>query len=530
MKRIIYIVIAAVLLFTSCDDFLTKYPKDNSSPDDYFKTKMEVEAALTGVYDILGKTGTYGRTLYFELDMSDEGFNALSQQTLDLSLNDYDNSDVKVLNLWSLLYEGISRANYFLVHIDNATADITTADRDRMKGEVSFLRSYYYFLLVSNWGDVPFRLAPLQSTKEKHLAKTDSKIIYAHILKEMEDAYELVDYITKYTYNSRVTKSVVAGILARVNLKMGGYPLKDKTRFAEARKWALKAMEPEHGHKLNPDYKQIFINHCKEAYDTKECIWEVEFGKVATGGQEEEGSVGAINGIGNSDKEFGYSYAAVHVTERYFKLFEPDLDLRRDWTINTYYYGIVGGVANTKVEYPATSIYNRSNAKWRREYEITTPKNVNTTPINFPILRFSDVLLMFAEADNEVNNGPSAEAIDAVNQVRERAYGLLLENPPHPDVDPSLPANMDYTDFKLAIQKERSLELGFEALRRHDLIRWELYLPTMSDLSNEIKTTAPSGYKYAGRTAENTAERHLLLPIPSNEMALNNLMTQNKGW
>ena len=141
-------------------------------------------------------------------------------------------------------------------------------------------------------------------------------------------------------------KSTIAGILARVNLKMAGYPLNKTERFEEARKWALVVMDTQNGHELNPDYKQIFINHCQDIYDTKECLWEVEFGKVATGGQEEEGSLGAITGIGNSDKAFGYSYGAMRTTERYYRSFEEG-DLRRDWTINNYYYGTVNGISNT---------------------------------------------------------------------------------------------------------------------------------------------------------------------------------------
>ena len=204
--------------------------------------------------------------------------------------------------------------------------------------------------------------------------------------------------------------------------------------------------------------------------------------------------------------------------------------MRRDWTINNYYYGTVNGISNTHVPYSDAQIYNRSNAKWRREYETATPKNVGTTPINFPILRYSDVLLMFAEAENEVN-GPTDEAYEAVNQVRRRAYGLNLPVPPA-DIpsDVELPENLDQTDFRLRVQKERSLELGFEALRRFDLIRWGIYISTMRDLSNEIKNTAPSSYKYAGRTADNTSDRHLLLPIPSLEIALNKLMKQNPQW
>lgn len=532
MKKIIYI-LSISLMMMSCNDFLGLNPVDTISPQNYFKTENDINTALAGVYDVLGKTETYGRTMFFELDMSDEGFSNLTTQNNDLSLNDYTAAEGKVANLWAKLYDGINRANLLLENIDNSDLDMAASKKEVAKGQALFLRSYYYFLLVSNWGDVPFRLVSVKSPKDEiHIARTDTKVIYKKILEDMETAFTKVDFITAYKYNSRITKSVVAGILARVNLKMAGYPLQDVSRYAEAKKWALEAMDPIHGHELNPDYKQIFINQCQDKYDIKECLWEVEFGKVATGGQEEEGSVGSINGIGNGDRTFGYSYGAVHVTKYYYNQFEADKDLRRDWTINNYYYGTVGGVANSHVAYSAAQIYNRCNAKWRREYETTLPKNVNTTPINFPILRFSDVLLMFAEADVQSSNSstPSDEAIEAVNKVRRRGYGLNLTTPPNPTVDADLPDNMDKTDFLIAIQKERSLELGFEALRRFDLIRWGTYVSTMSNLANEIINENPSGYIHAARTARNTSERHLLLPIPENEMSLNNKVKQNPGW
>ncbi len=531
MKRLIYILLLTPVLF-SCNDFLDTTPTDFITLDNYYKTESDVNTALTGIYDILGKSYVYGRTMYFEQDIADEGFWLRSTGPItDLAYNNYDPSDLKVEGLWANLYDGVKRANIFLENIDNSDLNMDPEKKKVAKGEATFLRAYYYFLLVSNWGDVPLRLASTTSVNNTNCARTPSSQIYAYIVKDMEKSYDMVNKANAYAHNGRITKSVVAGILARVNLKMAGYPLGDVSRWKEARKWAAVVMDDmDSRHELNPDYKQIFINHCQDIYDTKECIWEVEFNKGSTGGQEEEGSLGAITGIGCSDVEFGYSYASVHVFSAYYNKFATG-DLRRDWTINDYYYG-------TKAEgfvhkpYTAAQIYNRSNAKWRREYETAKPKNTNTTPINFPILRYADVLLMFAEAENEVNNGPTLEAYEAVNEVRRRGYGLYLATPPNPDINADLPPYLDVVDFRTAIQKERTLELGFEGLRKFDLIRWGIYLSTMQNLTNNVRQTAPAGiYMTCGiECAQNTAERHLLFPIPSSEMSLNKLATQNLNW
>src|SRR5690606_32437232 len=228
-----------------------------------------------------------------------------------------------------------------------------------------------------------------------------------------------------------ISKSVVWGILARVNLKMAGHPLRDESRYAEATKWAEKVITEGGGHVLNTDYRDIFIKMCKGEYDTKETLWEVEFNRY-NDSQQEEGSVGSINGIGASAEPWGYSYGAKHATQYYFEMFENytvtingigvtySPDMRRDWTISSYYYQ-----GELKNNYNTSQIYNRMDAKWRREYEPVEPKFNGTTTINFPLLRFSDVLLMYAEADNEIN-GPTETAIEYVNRVRRRAYGKSL--------------------------------------------------------------------------------------------------------
>lgn len=531
MKRIIYslLVLSTLTGAVGCKKFLDKLPTDFQSPENYFKSETDVMVALAGVYDVMGKTNTYSRTMIFENDISDEGFNSLSSSPIDLSFNNYDASHSGVSTMWNLLYQGINRANMFLQNIDNADLVMDEAKRKAAKGDALFLRAYYYFLLTSNWGDVPLRLKPPVDASDVNIARTPSAAIMEQIVKDMEAAAEMLPPSGIYAHNGRVTKSTAWGILARVNLKWAGEPLKNTEKFAEAKKWAEKVMDPANGHVLNPDYKQIFINHAQDRYDIKECIWEVEFSKLSTGGQEEEGTIGVITGIPNSSKEFGYSYGALHVQASYYNSFEAG-DLRRDWTINPFYYGTVGGVANSKVNYSPTQLYNRCNAKWRREYETATPKNLGTSPINFPLLRYADVLLMYAEAENEVN-GPTADAYNAVNAVRKRAFGLTLTTPPDPAAVYELTPGLDQNDFRAAIRMERTHELGFEALRKFDLIRWGIYISTMNVLGAQVNATAPAEWKLkASLAGTNAAERHLLLPIPSAEMSLNKALIQNPEW
>lgn len=523
-KLVLNSLLGGLLLFTGCDKFLQENPTDFVAPSNYYRNEKEVLSALSGVYDILGKSATYGRYLFFEMDMSDQGYFALSSNTQDIALYNYDIGDTKLLNTWSSLYDGINRANMLLENIDKA--EMSDASKEVYRGEALFLRAYYYFVLTSNWGAVPLRLQSTKTPGEVDMAPATLSEIYRQIIQDMETAADKVADVASYPHAGRLSKSAVWGVLARVNLKMAGAPLKDETRYAEAKKWAGKVIALGF-HRLNPDYTQVFKNHSEKVYDLKESIWEVEFSYLS-GSQYEEGSVGSINGIGTANTVIGYSYGAQKIMKPYYDLFKIG-DERRDWNSNDYYYETSPSINRIYYTGSAAAIYyNRCAAKWRREFEKSPVKSTNTSTINFPLLRYADVLLMYAEADNALPGQRSPEADQYVNEVRRRAYGKL--KPAATDITAAdLPADLDELDFQVAIQQERSMEMGFEGIRRHDLIRWGIFVQTMKGLL-PYKASANASYQYGFRTAENITERDTLFAIPRDEMVVNKLMKQNSGW
>jgi len=419
MKKIIYII---VLFFaaglSSCKKFLTKVPTDFVSPENYFNTEAELNTALTGVYDMLGSAGLYGELLWAQFEIAtDESYYKQSGTTTGTHVLVYDASNPSVLSVWKALYSGIERANMVLANINKPT--MSEANRSVAKGEALFLRAYYYFLLASNFGDVPLKLEPTTSLTNMELPRTPIKEVYAKILADMTEAEGLVKPITAYNHPGRISKTAVQGILARVCLKMAGEPLKDVSKYADARTWAKKVIDGGL-HRLNPDYVQIFVNEIQDLYDWKECIWEVEFkGNLLTAGENETGRLGILNGILAQNDDIGYSYSQWNTHLALFNLY-TDQDLRRDWNHAPYSYS---GTTNNKV-FTGWG-YARNVSKWRRELELLKPKNKNYNGVNFPILRYADVLLMFAEADNEIN-GPNAENIAAINDVKRRGVGKVL--------------------------------------------------------------------------------------------------------
>ncbi|WP_129717430.1 RagB/SusD family nutrient uptake outer membrane protein [Pedobacter sp. SYP-B3415] len=528
-KTYTFLLLLILITSGSCKKFLDTQPEDFLSPEYYYTNETQINTALAGIYSVMADTRNeepFYAASYISA-MGTEGDDGYYRKGPDRNIVGqflYNASVPAISHLWSGLYEGINLANLMLERIDGA--DMSPAKKEVARGEAMFLRAYYYFILVSNWGDVPLKLSSTTSPLNNDIERSASKVVYAQITKDMETAYNLVPTATTVGFGGRINKSAVAGILARVYLYWAGAPLNDASKYQNARDWAKKIMDSQE-HTLNPSYQQIFINYAADKYDVKESIWEVEFYGNRTDRPRQAGLVGNYIGIRNTGDEVGNSNANVRATARLYRLYGNG-DLRRDWAIAPFQYTPVN--SSTKVNYSTSAIWNRDAGKYRREYEVFLPKSKGYTPINYPILRYADVLLMFAEAENQLS-GPTAEAVNAVNMVRRRGYG---KNPATADATADLRASQyaDRTAFLQVIQDERSRELCFESLRKYDLIRWGTYLFAMKAVGAEYQSASgvPSDAKNVVPSLQLIDQKHLLWPIPTHDLSLNRKLTQNPGW
>jgi hypothetical protein len=427
MKKILYITVILLSLgMVSCKKFLNTIPTDSLVQSEYYDTPAKLNEALAGVYQPLASAGIYGDNMFDELGAAtDEGFYSRSTQTTGPQVYNFNYGDANVGSFWSELYIGIERANILIKNINVAPMDST--QRQVILGETLFLRGYYYFLLVSNFGDVPLKLTPTSSVTAVNIARTPAKQVYAQILADMTAAEPKVSSIVTLGYGGQVSTTAVDGILARVCLTMAGSPINDATKYADALMWAKK-VQSSGIHSLNPSYRQIFINLTQDIYDIKESMWEVENKGTGADGSGNVNRLGNTNGIAYSlnNNLPGYSYGFINTTAKLFNLYSAG-DIRRDWAIAPYSYNSVT-VPVSDNYFTSAQVYNRNAGKFRREYELSAVLSKNFTPINFPILRYADVLLMLAEAENQVN-GPTATAYDAINQVRRRGFGLNPTTP-----------------------------------------------------------------------------------------------------
>jgi hypothetical protein len=523
------IVIITLLSLNACNTLELK-PEGFISPEVFYKNENEAFMALTGVYNPLANESFYGRDWFYAFNIQDDlGYYDRNYTNEELFLNNFSYTNARVNNLWKNLYTGVNRANSFLENIDRVSFK-DDALKEAYRGEAMFLRAYYYFILSSMWGDVPFRDKSVQSvSQESQIEATSTSDVFNFVVNEMEAAVPKVYDADKLTAVGRISKSTVQGILARVYLKMAGYPLNQgKPAYEKALFWGNEVKKSAK-HSLNTDYTKVFINYAQDVTDVtfRESIWEIEFKGNRLDGHETAGLMGSYNGIYNNDNISedtpGWCYGYLSCTLKLEDLYKlPEDAVRKGWNVAAYRYNYNATTkVRTKTNWTTAQLVYRNAGKFRREYELVSPKAKDYTPINFPVLRYADVLLMIAEADNEINAIPSNLAYECLNLVRKRAM-------------PSAPAVAGLTQgtFRQMIRDERARELCFEGERKNDLIRWGIYVDAMTN--GRTMMVADSRWhvnkKYASAIANYTSERHVLYPIPSSELATNHKMKQSPLW
>jgi hypothetical protein len=441
MKRICILACIVIAGLTSCKKFLDTQPTDFYTTTNYYGTEVQLQQALNGVYGDLMRPELYAQVMGFNfVSTTDE---VMSNRTADgdargLRYN-YDASLVHIANIWRYAYVGINNLNALLDNIDKPTMDASR--RNIIKGQALFLRGFLYFVLTSNYGDVPVVLHT-PAINEVNIPQAKQADVYAQVEKDMKEAELLLkDYtVTQAKFNDVVTLTAVQAMLARVYLYWAGYPQNNAAKYQDVITYTDKVILSGF-HALNPDYRQVFINLATDQYDVRENIWELGSLGAAAGVVNKSGNdIGNFVGIQSTltalDATSYNSAAWVWVTKKLFDAYETDpgntgtskssLDIRRDWNCANYIYN----GTNPRVKAARPNPWQMCAGKFRREYVPQAIRNTNgvggTYNINWPMIRYSDVLLMRAEAENYVN-GP-ANAYNYVNQVRKRGYGLMNGN------------------------------------------------------------------------------------------------------
>ena len=460
---------------TSCNDFLDAENISNSNEEQQFDSTADAFTALIGVYNqVIGDDG-YGQRLNLYFPQSADDFKTSGDYNCNdrrgLSTYGACTSNPDLNKPFLKLYSGIERANLVIKNIPLSSVFQTgsAAEKELMNrylGEAYTLRAQFYYDLIKNWGDVPLQLVPSSDLESVYLPKTDRDVIYEQMLADLATASALVPWRSEAGgSNTRITKAAVKGLRARIALARAGYSLRRDPRimargsnpevYYKIAYDECKDIITKGDHGLNANYEAVF----RALHDnTEDAAHEVIYAVGAFGGNAATDSkIGYYNGMRHSDNSNWKSSCGVNAIATYFYEFGK-FDLRRDIT-----------VASMQINDANQAILSTgvlcTDGKFRKSWTNITGTAQNLA-IDWPMIRYSDILLMFAEADNELNGTPSALAVNAVQQVRNRAYAGNLGQAG------TIPT--DKAGFFNFIVQERLLEFGGEGLRKYDLLRWNL--------------------------------------------------------
>jgi starch-binding outer membrane protein, SusD/RagB family len=489
IKNILTIAVLAVLAISCSDEFLDKAPLDTINTDNYYQTKEDAINAVNGAYQPLQWPKLYNMRMWTTDIMAGNsivgaGGGDDGRETQDMANFVTTTDNPGVLDLFRGPWPGILRSNIVLEKIPSM--DIDESLKNRILGEAHFLRAHYYFILVRFFGDVPLITEPQVPGDDLRPARTDKSLVYDLIIDDLITAKDLLPTKSSYSSNDlgRATKGAATGLLAKVYLTLGEW---ENVVSLSNEVAAL-------GYRLNENYADNFNVYNKNSVES---LFEVQYtgdaGEDFWSNENQASWLSTFQGPRNSGMVAG-GWGWNQPTLEFYNAYEEN-DLRKNATV---FFEDCPDFDGQKYN-PTYSITGFN----LRKFLVTKAASAtyDNSPMNFPVLRYADVLLMKAEALNELNRTSEAEA--PLNEVRERV-GL------------DAVSGKSQSEMKEIILNERRLELAFEGQRWFDLIRvdngqWGL------DFLHSI-----------GKV--NAAEKHLLFPIPLKEIESNPNLTQNPGY
>ena len=482
-----YNLIAIALLgfsFSSCSDFLEQNPQTDLSENDFYKTADDILSAVNGAYSSLQEGDIYGNWYVFGEIPSDNTRNQLSgsvttQNEFDQFYIDTQNS--MIANFWKAAYKVINRTNTVLGRIDGIEINAELANRYKL--ECKFIRALMYFNLVRVYGDVPLVLKEISISESYDILREPKENVYNQIIADLKEAQGLpVSYST--AEDGRATQGAAKALLANVYMTLHKYA-EAETILAEIINSGRYSLLENTPGSLNIDgYKNVFspVNH-----NSKEGIFEIQFLKGGYG----EGSNYANN---FAPENSGTNVVAVggtggnNIPEMDIYNAYEEGDLRRDFSMSLGYYD------------------NRKNNEWVESRYVCkfmdVPYQNNDASNNYPVIRYADVILMYAEALNQ--NGKTAEACKYLNMTRRRGFGYQTTETSPVDLQTT-----DKAQFALMVEQERRVELAFENHRWFDLIR----------TGRAVEVMRSKGFSLN--------ETNLICPIPQKQIDVNPKLTQN---
>lgn len=512
MKKLLSIALCAFItsLNVSCADFLTETPQSYFEPNDAFKTEAGARAFVAGAYSCLSAQkysyyAEYGSAIgVLGADLA-VGTEANSIYGGFDVYRDIDSNDI-LENAWTSLYQTIANCNAIIDAID--ICDTDEEIKDELRGHAYFLRAFSYFYLVRYWGDIP--LLKHQSY-DSDLGRTSVKEVYNLIVTDALSAIDVLPVSHSEGDVGMATRGTAKMLLAKVYMTMGGWPLKENRdmnyRLALQLLTDIKDnVDATYNYSLNEYYGDAFSLYNK---NSKESLFEIQFSEEEQASRPQaiwSKNMGINTGGGvNYLNNVMASRRMVRPTLKLWRLWgEPangvmHLDHRYNWNFADYRFASKDdgsqttsdlNLSTTDSTYVGAIKYRYMEDAWDyldKPYPFT---RWQSSPNNYPVYRYADLLLMIAELENEINKGPTQLALDCVNMVRDRARNLrytangVEKDVVMPHAPNATTANSpafeiieagvyDEASFFQLVFDERAKELCFEGHRWFDLARTE---------------------------------------------------------
>lgn len=592
----ILIAMLVCLNICGCSDFLEEDPKGKLTTDNFYNSESDARQAINGVYRRLSDSWVTGYNI--KQIPNDLLKRASWDEASGLSNFTYGSENTYIAGMWQNHYAVIKDCNSV---IDNVTTNKEKINNwERYVGQAHGIRAFLYFDLVRWFGDVPLVLTDTKSLDGLEVTRTPQKEVFRQIIEDFEycisHTMDKGDTSKGYQYG-RLTKDACHGFLAKVYLWLGSVAQRDgKEILGNAADNFEKSLE--HSSAVIQGGRYKLVDYYPDVFNAKtrdkapdEVLWCVQ----GLTGDDTGTWTGMMFGI-RGNQNLGGSWDNISSSDYHRMMYEPSDSIRRLWncprmtiqddgTLWGWDYKMYWDTRGDQKLSEATE--NNNWLQWSigkfRRYPLADPSSYNYTNFGMdePLLRYADVLLMYAEAYNEVNHGPGdyrpssgmdmsgisiQSAYDAVNLVRKRSR-IANEGIMHQDV---LPRKLitdyatevdecvpdwkpgaygyiydgvrtaweynrygdDYTAFRTEILNERARELVAKSTDRWcDLVRrgilvkqmqaWRQYNPFISNTEREITTPG---------APENIQSRNMLLPVPLSEIDVNKNLTQNPGY
>ena len=506
------------LFLSSCNDFLETEPGTGYTVDEVFSTNGSAKMLLKQIYSQLTTDGLYGSTLVYGLNTNtDVEMTSYTSEIADSRGSDVGCFDAKstwttLNNLWNNLYSAINNSNDFIQNLEisslyNAADADSLAEARQMDGEAKCLRAMLYLDLIRTWGDVVFTTKASTAQDDFfNTGTTDRNTILTYLIDELKKVEPNMKWASDIPEGvERCSREFCQALIGQLALYRGGYALypsatsttgemkrqDDYLTYYNTAVEYLGKLVNSGKHRLGDSYAKVWNDVCnKRVVNDDDPIFEIPMVRNVTS------RIGYNDGvtIAAGSHEYGSARNYCNFSGIYPFTFDKR-DLRRDETVTFYAYDAqLDQTVNRTIGFTGYGA-----AKWSK-LKMENPLGSNSgsnTGIDNIKMRYADVLLMYAEALNEVNNGPTAEAKEALKQVRRRAFATEDQAEM---VDAYVDALNTKDNFFQAIMDERKWEFGGEGVRKYDLARWNKYGEVISRLYQTEKDwgLAANGQYVAG--------------------------------